>query len=70
MILKLYFNPSLPANGLPDIAATRRTIFRDRGITARRPPLAAPAPGPKLQYPYHLISHQLNIFLGFDRYTP
>lgn len=39
----------IPANGLPDIAATRRTMDRDRGITARRPPLAAPAPGPKLE---------------------
>ena len=38
----------LPANGLPDTAATLRTIDLERGIIAKRPPLAPPAPGPNL----------------------
>ena len=38
----------LPASGLPDTAATLRTIDLVRGIIARRPPLAPPAPGPNL----------------------
>ena len=38
----------LPASGLPDTAATLRTIDLVRGIMARRPPLAPPAPGPNL----------------------
>jgi hypothetical protein len=37
------------AMGEPDIAMTRRTMDLERGITARRPALAAPAPGPKLK---------------------
>ena len=40
---------SVPANGLPDTAATLLTIDLERGMIARRPPLAAPAPGPNLQ---------------------
>ena len=34
------------ASGEPDMAITRRTIERERGMTASRPAEAAPAPGP------------------------
>ena len=44
----MQFNFLLPASGLPDTAATLRTMDLVRGIIARRPPLAPPAPGPNL----------------------
>ena len=47
-----YLNLSLmtaqSAKGLPDMAMTLLTIDLDLGITAKRPALAAPAPGPNL----------------------
>lgn len=36
------------AKGDPEMAITRRTIILERGMMARRPALAAPAPGPNL----------------------
>ena len=38
------------AKGLPEMAMTRRTMFLERGMMAKRPALAAPAPGPNLKY--------------------
>ncbi len=37
------------AKGLPEMAMTRRTMLLERGMMAKRPALAAPAPGPNLR---------------------
>ena len=47
--LNLSLMAAQSARGLPDIAITLRTMLLDLGITASRPALAAPAPGPNLE---------------------
>ena len=48
MALNLSLMAAQSAKGLPEMAITLLTMLLDRGITARSPALAAPAPGPNL----------------------